>query len=170
MRIQKVTLAEIAALYEAHKSKRARAHKLPRKWRKSIKPRALLPGAVLVELDRICVVLPIITQTEGNANENKWTRIKRAENQRTITALYLHHLQHVPATTRAIHFDRFAPGKLDPHDNLPSSNKHICDQVCAWLAGDNTITGRGDDGPSCGIAFTYGQVKSDEYGVRVTIT
>jgi hypothetical protein len=55
--------------------------------------------------------------------------------------------------------------KLMDDDNLPGSMKRVRDQVAAWIAGDNTPTGKGDDSPTCGVAWSYDQVKGKEYGV-----
>jgi hypothetical protein len=69
----------------------------------------------------------------------------------------------------SLHLVRLGPGVLDPHDGLPHSQKSIVDQFVAWLACDNTPTGKGDDGPNCGIRFTYAQKKQKLHGVRLEI-
>jgi hypothetical protein len=111
---------------------------------------------------------PVITQTESNANEHWRTRHGRAKAQRAVTACALDMLPNAASRhrVRAIRFVRFAPGELDA-DNLPSATKHVLDQLVAWIAGDNTITGKGDDGPNCGLKFEFGQVRQAAYGVRV---
>lgn len=113
------------------------------------------------------VQAPVITQTESNANEHWRARHGRAKAQRALAMMVLNMLPNHEARTRirAIRFVRFAPGELDC-DNLPGALKHIRDQVCAWIANENTITGQGDDSPSCGIKFEYAQCKQCEYGVR----
>jgi hypothetical protein len=69
--------------------------------------------------------------------------------------------------TRA-HFVRLGPGTLDD-DAVPGACKSFRDQLVAWWAGDNTPTGKGDDGPKCGIAFTYAQQRQRPQGVRIEI-
>lgn len=115
------------------------------------------------------VDIPCITQTEKNCNENWRTRHGRSKAQRAVTALALD-LLHNPADKiriKRIRFVRFGVGELDLGDNLNSSFSHIRDQVVAWIAGDNTITGKGSDGVHCGITWEYDHVKQNAYGVRV---
>lgn len=116
--------------------------------------------------------IPVVTQTESNANEHWRTRHGRSKAQRALTMMGLNMLPNPEAKTRIKHvlFIRHAPGELDC-DNLPSSCKHVRDQLVAWIAGENTITGEGDDGPHCGIAFEYApQVKQKAYGVRINMS
>lgn len=117
--------------------------------------------------DGYVIDVPCITQTESNANEHWRVRHGRAKAQRALTSIVLNGLHNAEAKHRIKHIRlvRFAPGELDC-DNLPGALKHIRDQVCAWIAGQNTVTGQGDDSPSCGIHFTYDQCKQREYGVR----
>jgi hypothetical protein len=65
-----------------------------------------------------------------------------------------------------VHVVRIAPRLLDT-DNLAYASKGIRDQIAAWLAGDNTPTGKGDDSHRSGVTYTYGQEKRSEYGVRL---
>lgn len=136
------------------------------------KPKALLPFQAIWSPRGYTVEFPVITQTEGNANENRFTRIDRCKAQRTAAMFALKQLPNSEARQRIkrVRFVRFAPGELDLGDNLNSAFKHIRDQVVAWIAGDNTVAGRGDDGPRCGLTWEYAQVRSKEYGVRIEMT
>lgn len=66
----------------------------------------------------------------------------------------------------ALELVRLGPGLLDD-DSVPTSMAAVRDQFCAWLAGDNTPKGKGDDGPTCGISFRYAQSKAPKHGVRL---
>jgi hypothetical protein len=138
---------------------------------KQRKPRALMKFHAAWAAGGYVVDVPLITQTESNAEENWRTRHGRAKAQRALTVMVLNMLHNTEAKhrIRTLRFVRFAPGELDC-DNLPGALKHVRDQVCAWIAGENTITGQGDDSPSCGIRFEYAQCKQREYGVRVEMS
>lgn len=131
------------------------------------KPRALIQFYAAWTDSGYTIDVPVITQTESNAKEHWRTRHGRAKAQRALTMIVLNGIPNAASRhrIRTLRFVRFAPGELDC-DNLPGALKHIRDQVCAWIANENTITGQGDDSPSCGIAFTYAQCKQREYGVR----
>jgi hypothetical protein len=68
----------------------------------------------------------------------------------------------------AIRFVRLAPRSLDD-DNLRTAFKPIRDQVCCWLAGDNTLTAKANDGKRSGYTFDYGQQPQHAYGVRIEV-
>jgi hypothetical protein len=138
---------------------------------KQRKPRALMKFAAGWSPSGYTLDVPVITQTESNANEHWRTRHGRAKAQRALTMMALNMLPYAEARTRItwVSFQRFAPGELDC-DNLPGSCKHVRDQVVAWIAGENTVTGEGDDSPRCGIRFDYAQQKSKLYGVRLEMT
>lgn len=135
---------------------------------KTRKPKALMKFCAGWSPSGYSVDVPCITQTESNAKEHWRTRYGRSKAQRTVAVYSLELLPHSYMRNRitTIRLVRFAPGELDC-DNLPGALKHIRDQVCAWIAGDNTITGEGDDSPSCGIRFEYAQCRQAAYGVRV---
>jgi len=69
-------------------------------------------------------------------------------------------------TPNHIRFVRLAPRTLDT-DNLATAFKPIRDQVCCWLAGENTTTARANDGKRSGYTFDYGQQQQDAYGIRI---
>ncbi len=73
----------------------------------------------------------------------------------------------VPLAIRHITFVRWSPGTLDTDDNLNIAFKWIRDAACEWL-------GLPNDGPNCGVSFSYEQHKTmktgdkpAEYGVTV---
>lgn len=131
------------------------------------KPRALMKFHAAWTPTGYVVEVPVITQAESNSHEHWRIRHGRSKAQRTLTVMVLNMLHNPEAKhrIRALRFVRFAPGELDA-DNLPSAFKFVQDQVVAWIAGENTITGQGDDSPSCGISFSYAQCKQKAYGVR----
>lgn len=144
-------------------------YKVPKSKRR--KPRSLMQFHSAWTSSGYTIDVPCITQTESNAKEHWRTRHGRAKAQRALTVIVLNGLHNPEAKhrIRTMRLVRFAPGELDC-DNLPGALKHIRDQVCAWIAGDNTITGQGDDSPSCGIRFEYAQCKQSDYGVRVEMS
>jgi len=77
----------------------------------------------------------------------------------------IRHLQGAPNTIR---FVRCAPRSLDT-DNLATACKPVRDQVCAWLAGDNTPSARANDSIRSGYDFTYHQQRQDAYAVRIEL-
>jgi hypothetical protein len=144
-------------------------YKLPKS--KKRKPRALMKFAAGWSPSGYTLDVPVYTQTESNAKEHWRTRHGRAKAQRALTMMALDMLPNPEARTRItwVSFQRFAPGELDC-DNLPGSCKHVRDQVAAWIGGENTVTGEGDDSPRCGIVWEYTQTKSKMYGVRINMS
>jgi hypothetical protein len=67
-----------------------------------------------------------------------------------------------------IRFVRLAPRSLDT-DNLATAFKPIRDQVCCWLAGDNSPTARANDGKRSGYTFEYGQQQQKAYDIRIEV-
>lgn len=115
------------------------------------------------------VILPIRTHTEGNSRSTWRMAQRRTDQQRLVTAAWLTQLGAADWRTQIVRvrFVRLGPGTLDQGGNLCSSFKHIRDQVAAWIAFDNTIKGRGDDGPKCGIYWDEdNQERSPLFGVR----
>ena len=112
----------------------------------------------------IAVTLPIRTQTEGNAKEHWRVKAARAKAQRNTTALLLR------ASLRGFRIGdgitvtliRLAPSGpgLDPHDNLPSSMKHIVDELTDLLGLPNDRDPR--------VTWRYDQ-RRGPWGVEVRI-
>lgn len=164
--INRMTIAEARAMFPGGKRRNCKGARKPYK---PARARKLEDAAFECCVNEWIFTFPIETQTECNANSFWHISHKRAYDQRFMVAMYLTMVRRVklPGKVSAMHFVRLSPGDLDPGDNLNSSCKHIRDQLCAWLAGDNTPTGRGDDGPNCGITFTYDQQRTKGFGVRV---
>lgn len=85
---------------------------------------------------------------------------------RLDAGIVLHGLQGPPTTIR---FTRLAPRTLDD-DNLRTAFKPIRDQVCCWLAGDNTLTAKANDSIRSGYAFHYSQQKQSAYAVVIEVS
>lgn len=93
------------------------------------------------------VVLAIKTVTEGNSNESWRTRSNRARRQRAAVAKVLPwHIAAagwvmpscdcpvLPPGGVVVTLTRLSPGNgLDPHDNLPGSQKHVVDEITKQL-------------------------------------
>lgn len=113
------------------------------------------------------MTLPIRTVSEAN-NFDHWTKKhKRHRLQQKTVALILKPVkQHVKFPCH-IKLTRYAPRKLDKHDNLPMSMKYILDACCAIITG-NFKAGRADDDDR--ISISYDQVNSSQYAVKIEIT
>lgn len=117
---------------------------------------------------RLCV--PVRLVSEANAREHHQVKAKRVKLQRSVTALWLSKLGAADWRTdvKRVRIVRLAPRQLDS-DNLAGSAKAIRDQVAAWLSGQTSILGRGDDGPTSGIEWAVDQEKCGHYGVRIEL-
>ena len=116
--------------------------------------------------DWIELHLPIMTVSEANISEH-WT--KKAKRHKTQKASVRYLLTPHASSLRLpceIYLTRYAPRKLDRHDNLPISMKYILDAVCEVITGDYRA-GRADDSEE--INVTYSQVPSSSYGIRIRI-
>lgn len=127
----------------------------------------------------VTLMLPILTVSEANGGARKmnaatgkargeyWTeKAKRHKQQKGIVALYLNSHKSALSLPCLITLTRYAPHKLDKHDNLPMSMKWILDAICAIITGDFR-PGRADDSDQ--IDVIYRQEISAEYGVGVKI-
>lgn len=65
-----------------------------------------------------------------------------------------------PFAVKEITFIRWSPRMLDAEDNLHYAFKWYRDAACKWL-------GLPNDGPTCGVKFTYEQHKQPEYGITL---
>jgi hypothetical protein len=115
----------------------------------------------------VSLTLPIRTVSELNSSDHWTKKHKRHKNQQKIVALALNPVKHHIPIPCNIHLVRYAPGKLNKHDNLPASMKYIVDSCCAIITGDFR-PGRADDDER--ITFTYDQVKHESYGVKILFT
>lgn len=111
--------------------------------------------------------LPIRIKSEANCFEHWTDKHKRHKLQQRTVALFLKPVREKVTLPCKILFTRMAPRELDKHDNLPMSMKYIVDAVCAIITG-NYRAGKADS--DARISISYGQVKSKNYGVRITFS
>lgn len=125
--------------------------------------------------------LPILTVSESNGgmkkavkkngktvyqNEHWSEKAKRHKSQKRHVHAILSQYREQLALPCMIILTRFAPNKLDKHDNLPYSLKWILDAICEVITGDYR-PGRAD--ASDEIEVKYQQVSSKEYAVKIEI-
>lgn len=133
-------------------------------------------ATILVPAER-CVVL---TTGIRLRSQGQWSKNWRANYGRTVSlrAKLVRVLSVVPAAAvtthigdrvRKVTFTRLAPRMLDS-DNLASVMKPARDQICAWLAGDNRVNARADDGMRSGYSFEYRQRQQRAYGVQIELS
>ncbi len=113
------------------------------------------------------IVMPIKTVSELNCSDHWGKKHRRHKNQQKCVALVLNPIRNKIPIPCHIHLTRFAPGKLNKHDNLPASMKYIVDACCAIITGDFR-PGRADDDDR--ISISYDQVHSSQYGVKLEFT
>ncbi len=150
------------------KSKKARLKRIKEKPPKIIE--SLDFGSkVLPNLDfpgMIVLTLPLRTVSEANCFEPWQKKHKRHKAQKKAIFFAILEHKHLIQLPCRITFIRYAPKPLDKHDNLPISQKYICDQLCAEITNDHR-PGRADDNSQ--IEIKYDQVKSKVYGVKIII-
>ena len=107
------------------------------------------------------VEIPIKTVSLLNMREHFRVTAKRKAEQRGMVAAYINGKPR-PEFPVTVTLTRVSPGTLDEHDNLPSSFKHICDQIAAWL---------GIDDADKRVTWRYAQTrcKRGDFGVIVEI-
>lgn len=115
----------------------------------------------------VTVDLPLKTVSEANCFEPWQKKHGRHKDQQRIVALALNPLKSHIRMPCKIMLTRFAPNHLDVFDNLPMSLKYIVDAVCAIITGEYRA-GKADGDKRISIACD--QVKSEAYGVRITVT
>lgn len=127
-------------------------------------------------------MLPIFTATEANGGVKKsfkgsdgktvyksehWSeKHRRTQLQKGTVLLTLRPHRDSFSLPCDIKLTRYAPRKLDKHDNLPMSMKYILDSVCAVITNDYR-PGRADSSDQ--IDVKYDQVVSEKYGVLIEI-
>lgn len=127
---------------------------------------AFLDFGSKAEKDRVELTLPLRTVSEANCFEPWQKKHKRHKAQKKAVFFAILEHKHLIRLPCQITFIRYAPKFLDKHDNLPISQKFICDQVCAEITGEHRA-GRADDNEL--IEIKYDQVKSKQYGVKIVI-
>jgi len=113
------------------------------------------------------IMLPVKTVSELNCSEHWTKKHKRHKIQQRSVAMILKPIKDSITIPCNIHLIRYAPRKLDKHDNLPASMKYILDACCAIITGDFR-PGRADDDER--ISFSYDQITYPYYGVRILFT
>lgn len=115
---------------------------------------------------KVILDLPLRTKSEANCFEHWHLRHKRHKAQQALVALALKPLKENIKLPCRILLTRFAPKKLDKHDNLPMSFKYIVDAVCSIITG-NFASGQADSDER--ISISYDQIESQEYGIRIEV-
>lgn len=114
------------------------------------------------------ITLPIKTVSEANSHTHWRLRQKRAKAQRhhawvATTAAAVKECRSPSLASMlpcVVTVTRLSPGTLDAHDNLRSACKHVVDGIAdAFNVKDRDPR----------ISWRYGQRRSREYGVEITI-
>ena len=130
----------------------------------------------------VAMLYPMLTVSEANGGQK--TSVKRGnktifksehwseknhrhKKQKAMVALMLRKFRSDFKIPCLITLTRYAPNKLDRHDNLPMSMKWILDAVCEIITGDYR-PGRADDNEE--IDVKYRQIISKEYAVKIEVT
>lgn len=114
------------------------------------------------------IEVPIRTVSEANCFEHWRKKHERHKEQKRKLALALWPIKCQITTPCHIKLTRYAPKKLDKHDNLPMSLKYIVDGCCEILTGDYR-PGKADEDEDK-FCISYDQVLSKEYGVKIEFT
>lgn len=135
------------------------------KVKKSLEAKITLNSEVLER--KVTITMPIKTVSELNCSQHWRKKDERHKLQRKTVSLVLGPIRGKIPVPCHMHLVRYAPRKLDAHDNLPGSLKYVVDACCAIISGDFR-PGRADGGNL--FSFSYGQEKSSQYGVKVEFT
>lgn len=124
--------------------------------RKVRAPAGLIPLRASLSID-----IPVRTVSEANQREYWAVKLRRKKAQQVaVQAAFIAGMYRSSQFCNCeITLLRYGPKRLDS-DNLAGSFKYVQDAVSEWIAVDD-----GDER----LAWTYSQVKSPLYGVRVTI-
>jgi len=115
---------------------------------------------------QIEIMLPIRTVSESNTTEHWFKKATRHTKQKGIVRCFLEKIKdnvHFPCE---LVITRYAPRRLDKHDNLPMSLKWIVDACCESITGEK-VAGRADDSEY--IKISYQQVVNKLYGVKILV-
>jgi len=126
---------------------------------------------------------PMLTVSEANGGQKRSIRGKngkkilkaehwsdknnRHQKQKGVVRMMLRKFRNEIKLPCLITLTRYAPCKLDRHDNLPMSLKWILDAICEIITGDDR-PGRADDNEE--IDVKYRQIICKEYAVKIEIT
>lgn len=113
-------------------------------------------------------VIPAKTISESNSSEHWVKKANRHKIQKWMVkkAFRDHNLSFTLPVEVTI--TRIAPKSLDSHDNLPISQKWICDQIAAEITGIKQA-GRADDVKEITWKYQQKKGKVKEYAVEVEI-
>ena len=133
--------------------------------------------------DCIVAMIPANTVSEANGGSKKTYKDKtgktcykaefwreksdRHKKQKGLVHLAIRKHRSAMKLPCVITLTRYAPHKLDRHDNLPMSLKWILDAICEVITGDYR-PGRADDTEE--IDVKYRQIICKEYWVKIEIT
>lgn len=108
--------------------------------------------------------LPIRTVSEANCSQHWTVKGKRHEQQKRH--VFWQFMKEDPQLSLPCHIKltRYAPRKLDRHDNLPMSFKWILDTLCGHLI-PGRAAGRADDDER--ITVEYDQQIAKKYSIRI---
>lgn len=115
---------------------------------------------------RVILSLPLKTVSEANCTQPWRTRHKRHKAQKNAVFFAFLEVKHLVKLPCTLTFVRHAPKFLDKHDNLPMSQKWLCDALCAEITGEYR-PGLADNSDE--IEIKYDQIKSSVYGVKIII-
>jgi hypothetical protein len=110
--------------------------------------------------------IPLRTVSELNCSQHWTVKAKRHRLQKKIVKIAMSKDIKEVVLPCKITLIRLAERELDSHDNLPSSFKYICDQICELLI-PGLATGRADDDKR--IEMAYKQEKAKRTTLRVEI-
>lgn len=119
-------------------------------------------------ITHVHVTLGIVTDSQRH--RHRFTERKVTQNCRALAMLMLGQVDTAfRPLVKHVHLVRLSPRSLDPFDNERVVLKPFVDQVAAWLAGDNTPKGKGDDSASARVQYSSSQHKQRAYGVRIEL-
>ena len=138
---------------------------MPEETKKSM-PISTDPTCIVTD-GEIELMLPLRTVSECNSTEHWHKKAVRHSTQKSLVKFALKDHCNKVILPCQLTLIRYAPRRLDKHDNLPMSMKWIVDAVCESITGIRRA-GRADDDETK-IAIFYCQVLNKEYGVKLLI-
>jgi hypothetical protein len=135
----------------------------PRKERRARKTAAKKARAKVTVMGagKIAAALGYRLESRANARGHWRVLAEKARAQRVLGASLAAQLDDLLQPPFRVTFTRIAPRMLDD-DNLAGAFKSVRDGFAAFF----TV----DDGPDGPISWSYAQVKSNEYAIRVDVT
>jgi len=115
-------------------------------------------------LNWVEITIPIRTVSEANCTDHWRVKHKRHKKQKALIYMLLRPKRPLLKVPCHINITRYAPRKLDKHDNLPISVKYLLDACCEVITNDYR-PGRADSDERIEVA--YNQVISKHYAVKI---